>query len=303
MLATWNAVVVPYGMAWLALFEGTESTLSGIDRKVFRWIYLYACLNVLLGGMLAGTLFSQLENIIRSPSSVFVLLGHAVPQSSGFFLAYLSTNALILEPLLRAFVPHAGAVLFPVLKIFARTERDRADAWTRGARARARTTGANSSFCSSAFCSATPRRSSPRWGWCIFALSFVIWRYQLLYVFVRSYESGASFSRRSPRASSARCASTRYSCPRTSSSRWRTCLRLSCGSRFRLFCGSFTRVAFARSRRSRCTLPLALAKETPVADIPEDTFGAPQMHQTFKGWGAEVGKVWQGYGAFVKKFV
>lgn len=72
LLASWNAIVVPYGFAFLALFESTEPTLSGIDHKIFRWFYLYGCLNVLLGGMLAGTLFSQLENLIRSPSSVFV---------------------------------------------------------------------------------------------------------------------------------------------------------------------------------------------------------------------------------------
>ena len=97
--------------AFVALYEGSEITLSGIDRKVFRWFYLYSCLNVLAGGMLAGSFFSQLENIIRTPSSIFTLLGYAVPQSSGFFLAYISTNAFMLEPL-RLFLPHGGVLIW-----------------------------------------------------------------------------------------------------------------------------------------------------------------------------------------------
>ena len=66
LLATWNAIVVPFGFAFVALYEGSEITLSGIDRKVFRWFYLYSCLNVLAGGMLAGSFFSQLELMISS---------------------------------------------------------------------------------------------------------------------------------------------------------------------------------------------------------------------------------------------
>ena len=134
LLATWNSIVVPFGFAFLALFEGTESTLNGIDRKVFRWFYLYSCINVVLGGMLAGTLFSQLENIIKSPSSVFVLLGHAVPQSSGFFLAYISTNAFMLEPI-RLIFPHSGVATYVLsgcgkkTKLCGRVERDRTDCW------------------------------------------------------------------------------------------------------------------------------------------------------------------------------
>jgi len=302
LLATWNAVVVPYGMAWLALFEGTESTLSGIDRKVFRWFYLYACLNVLLGGMLAGTLFSQLENIIRSPSSVFVLLGHAVPQSSGFFLAYLSTNALMLEPA-RALVPHAGAVLFPVLRIFARTERDRADAWT------PRSTRPGAHYGSQQlillicllFCNASPLVTAI--GVVYFALSFVIWRYQLLYVFVRSYESGASFF--PTVASRVICSLCIYQVFMSAY----LLIKMAYMPAFILwitvppFLWQFHAYCLRTFTTKSMYLPLALAKETPVADIPEDIFGAPQMHPTFKGWGAEVGKVWQGYGAFVKKFV
>ena len=271
LLATWNAVVVPYGMAWLALFEGTESTLSGIDRKVFRWIYLYACLNVLLGGMLAGTLFSQLENIIRSPSSVFVLLGHAVPQSSGFFLAYLSTNALMLEPA-RALVPHAGAVLFPVLKIFARTERDRADAWT------PRSTRPGAHYGSQQlillicllFCNASPLVTAI--GVVYFALSFVIWRYQLLYVFVRSYESGASsFPTVASRVICSLCIYQVFMSAYL-------LIKMAYMPAFILwitvppFLWQFHAYCLRTFTTKSMYLPLALAKETPVADIPEDTF-------------------------------
>jgi hypothetical protein len=50
-------------------------------------------------------------------------------------------------------------------------------------------------------------------------------------------------------------------------------------------------------------LPLAVAKDMPVASIPIDTYCAPQMHPEFRGWASEVGKAWQGYGPFVRKYV
>ena len=49
-------------------------------------------------------------------------------------------------------------------------------------------------------------------------------------------------------------------------------------------------------------LPLAVAAEMPTASVPGETFVAPQMRDGFKGWGAQIGKVWQGYGPYVAKY-
>lgn len=308
LLAIWNAVVIPFGFAFFALFEGTEVTLSGIDRKVFRWFYLYSCLNVLLGGMLAGTIFSQLEQIIKSPSSVFVLLGHALPQSSGFFLAYLSTNALLLEPL-RLVIPHGGVFVYMLkgcgekTRCCGKIERDRAETWA----PKSMRLGANYGnqqlilLICLVFSTASPLITA--FSVVYFVLAFVIWRYQITYVYVRSFESGATMF------------PTLFSRIIFSLAVYHVfmaCFLLIKAAYLQAFLLWITVPPFLWQFHAYCNsrfttksvyLPLSICHRMPVCQIPEETFCAPQMHPTFKGWGSEVGKVWQGYDAFVKKFI
>ena len=307
LLATWNAVVVPYGFAFLALFECAEPTLSGIDRKVFKCFYFYACLNVLLGGMLAGTLFSQLENIIKSPSSLFVLLGHAVPQSSGFFLAYVSTNALMLEPL-RLLIPHTGVLSYLVLgrgertRFCGRIARDRKASWAPRSLRLGAHYGAQQLILLVCLVFSTASPLITAVSLLFFAINFVVWRHHLLYVFVRSYESGAMmfpvlFSRIINSLFVYQIFMAAY-----------LLIKQAYTQAFLLwilvppFLFQFQSHCLARFVTKSTYLPLSIAAEMPSAAIPAGAFVAPQMREGFKGWGAQVGKVWQGYGGFVAKF-
>lgn len=307
LLATWNAVVVPYGFAFLALFESAEPTLSGIDQKVFKCFYLYACLNVLLGGMLAGTLFSQLENIIRSPSSVFVLLGHAVPQSSGFFLAYVSTNALMLEPL-RLLLPHTGVLSYLVsgrgerTRFCGRIARDRKASWAPRSLRLGAHYGAQQLILLICLVFSTASPLITAVSLLFFAINFVVWRHHLLYVFVRSYESGAImfpvlFSRIINSLFVYQIFMAAY-----------LLIKQAYTQAFLLwilvppFLFQFQSLCLTRFVTKSTYLPLSVAAEMPSSAIPADAFVAPQMREGFKGWGAQVGKVWQGYGGFVAKF-
>ena len=333
LLAAWNSIVVPYGFAFLALFEGTEPTLSGIDIKIFRWFYLYACLNVLLGGMLAGTLFSQLENIIRSPSSVFLLLGHAVPQSSGFFLAYVSTQALMLEPV-RLLIPHTGVLLYffrgcgERTKCCGRTERDRKASWAPMSLRLGAHYGSQQLILLVCLVFSTASPLITAVSLVFFAFSFLVWRHHVLFVFVRSYESGASmfphlFSRIINSLFMYQAFMSAYllikqaytqafvlwilgksfpitthrlpDCPYKTDTFFFISLVPPLLFQFRSHClGRFvTKSAY---------LPLAVAAEMPTASVPGETFVAPQMRDGFKGWGAQIGKVWQGYGPYVAKY-
>jgi len=301
LLAAWNAVIIPFGFAFFALFEGSEVTLSGIDRKVFRWFYLYSCLNVLLGGMLAGTLFSQLEHIIKSPSSVFVLLGHAVPQSSGFFLAFLSTNAFMLQPI-RLLLPHGGVLAYLFngcgeQRCGKRIERDRSDSW----QPKSMRLGANYGsqqlilLICLVFSTASPLITA--FAVVYFAFGFIIWRYQIAYVYVRSFESGAVMF---PALFS------RIIFSLAIYQVFMSCFLLIKAAYLQAFLLWVTIPPFLWQFHSYCNtrfttksvyLPLSIARGMPVCEIPEDTFCAPQMHPTFKGWGFQVGKVWQAGGA------
>ena len=307
LLAAWNSIVVPYGLAFLALFEGTEPTLSGIDRKNFAWFYLYACLNVLLGGMLAGTLFSQLENIIRSPSSVFVLLGHAVPQSSGFFLAYVSTQALMLEPV-RLLVPHTGVLRYLFTgcgeqnKCCGRTERDRKASWAPMSLRLGAHYGSQQLILLVCLVFSTASPLITAVSLVFFAFSFLVWRHHILFVFVRAYESGATmfphlFSRIINSLFMYQMFMSAY-----------LLIKQAYTQAFVLwivvppFLFQFRAHCLARFVTKSAYLPLAVAAEMPTATVPSETFVAPQMRDGFGGWGAQVGKVWQGYGSYVAKF-
>lgn len=308
LLATWNAIVVPFGFAFVALYEGSEITLSGIDRKVFRWFYLYSCLNVLAGGMLAGSFFSQLELMISSPSSIFTLLGYAVPQSSGFFLAYISTNAFMLEPL-RLLLPHGGVLVWFVTgcgRRFAWSGRIKRDL-TAYFSPRSHRYGSHYGtqqlifLICLVFSTASPLITPL--GFAYFLLAWLVWRYQLCYVFVRAYESGAMlfpalFSRIVTSLLLYQMFMSFY-----------LLIKAAYVPAFVLwiFVPSFL-FHFHSYVRSHCFsksvyLPLAVAKDMPVASIPIDTYCAPQMHPEFRGWASEVGKAWQGYGPFVRKYV
>tara|TARA_B110000459_G_scaffold185222_1_gene215683 strand:+ start:155 stop:448 length:294 start_codon:yes stop_codon:yes gene_type:complete len=68
------------------------------------------------------------------------------------------------------------------------------------------------------------------------------------------------------------------------------------------FLFQFRAHCLARFVTKSAYLPLAVAAEMPTATVPSETFVAPQMRDGFGGWGAQVGKVWQGYGSYVAKF-
>jgi hypothetical protein len=301
LLALWNAVVIPYGFAFIALFQGAEVSLSGIDRKVFTWFYLYNALNVLAGGMLAGTLFSQLENIIKTPGSFFNLIGHALPQSAGFFISYVSTYAFMLEPL-RLLLPHLGVLTSLFTSRRAKIERDIDAAFEpKTLRLGAQYGGQQLILLLClVFSTASPLITAAALVY--FTLSLLVKRYHITYIFVRSYESGATlfpslFSRILVSLLLYQIFMSAY-----------LLIKEAYTQAFVLwllippFLWQFHSYCLTRFITKSTYLPLVIADKMPVASIPLDTYDAPQVHPRFKAWSSDVGKVWQGYGGMVKKF-
>ncbi len=61
--------------------------------------------NLFVGGVLGGTILSQLEWAIKNPGAIFQLLGTALPASSNYFANTVVARALAFAPL-RMLLPH-----------------------------------------------------------------------------------------------------------------------------------------------------------------------------------------------------
>ena len=69
-----------------------QVSLSALDRRIATLFVFWDVFNVFLGGMFAGSAFSQLGVIINKPGSIPSVVGTALPASSNFFI-----NTLILK--------------------------------------------------------------------------------------------------------------------------------------------------------------------------------------------------------------
>jgi hypothetical protein len=77
----------------LAASSGVR-TRSGMDAAELRGMFLFAAINVFLGNVLAGSVFSGLKAMIDHPTGIVSLLGTTVPQTSRFFMAFIALKAM-----------------------------------------------------------------------------------------------------------------------------------------------------------------------------------------------------------------
>lgn len=90
-----------------ALCEGKWPSLSMMDRRIATLFFLWDVLNVFVGAMLGGSIFSQLDNVINDPGSIPRLIGTALPASSNFFINYLVLQSFAMIPFRQMF-QHVG---------------------------------------------------------------------------------------------------------------------------------------------------------------------------------------------------
>ena len=85
--------LLPALVRWLAAARGVR-TRSGLDAEELRGMFLFAVLNVFLGNLLAGSVFSGLKQLVDHPAGAFTLLGTTVPRTSRFFITFIALKAL-----------------------------------------------------------------------------------------------------------------------------------------------------------------------------------------------------------------
>jgi hypothetical protein len=63
-------------------------TLHGLDVAEFRGLYVFAFINVLLGNVLAGSVFTGLQQFVDQPGTIASTLGTAIPNVATLFITF-----------------------------------------------------------------------------------------------------------------------------------------------------------------------------------------------------------------------
>lgn len=301
LLSLYHLVVLPVLVYYAAQAEGRCFSLSQLDRRCAELFFYWDVFNVFLGAMLGGSILSELPQYVDNPKAIWTTLSSAIPASSNFFINYVSYRALVMA-WFRLFYPHqaiAGCILKWLHIIpWAKTARDKAlEAPVRNCRY-GRDIGIPvlMNFVMVLAYAVVSPLILP-FGLLYFIFLWAVWRYQMLYVYQRQYESGGQF--------------------------WPLVAHKVVGC---LLLGVlFTAVVlifkqgYAQAGLMLVTLPLyllrfdnylttrydavvaqvplmAVHKAGKVATVDPDLWTPPPLRQGAVGWNPEWGKVWQWWG-------
>jgi len=301
LLSIYHLVVLPVLVYYAAQAEGRCFSLSQLDRRCADLFFYWDVFNVFLGAMLGGSILSELPQYVDNPKSIWTTLSSSIPASSNFFINYVSYRALVMA-WFRLFYPHMAVVrcILKWLHIvpWAKTARDKAlETPVRNCRY-GRDIGIPvlMNFVMVLAYTVVSPLILP-FGLLYFVFLWAVWRYQMLYVYQRQYESGGQF--------------------------WPLVAHKVVGCL--LLCVLFTAVVlifkqgYAQAGLILATLPLyllrfdnylttrydavvaqvplmAVHKAGKVAAVDPDLWTPPPLRQGAVGWNPEWGKVWQWWG-------
>ncbi|GLC55507.1 hypothetical protein PLESTB_000995000 [Pleodorina starrii] len=315
LLSLWQGMVLPVTNWLLIQASGTAFSLSAVDQQLAANLFLYDTFNAFLGGVVGSALIQGLRTALSSgPSALMALLGSALPASSNFFLSYLAFRALVAAPL-RLLIPHVGLRLY-LLRRYCRP---------------AAAAVLSCSCCSRGGAKPGERERalmtapvSPRYGYevgmlllvfligasfavvaplllpaalAVFAAAWLFWRYALLYVYVRQYESGGTmwpevvFGRLVAVVAVAAAFSAAALLARGGTAQG---VLLLAGLPPLLL--RFHRRCVRRYRGGEAAMPLTLAVDAPTASVDPWVFMPPPLHHQALGWHPDWNVPWRGWG-------
>lgn len=85
--------LVPYAMEMISKHIERRKTISSVQEQVFKWFFLYQIANVYLL-LLAGSAVTSVSGIVDNPTNILYEISTALPITSVFFMNYLITTAL-----------------------------------------------------------------------------------------------------------------------------------------------------------------------------------------------------------------
>ncbi|KAK9822983.1 hypothetical protein WJX81_000456 [Elliptochloris bilobata] len=301
LLTLWQNLIMPNMIFRSAMLTRRSVSLSGLDRQVFTLFFLWDIFNILLGAILGGSALTALGPALADPGHIYITIGEALSKSSNFFINYITVQGFLMLPF-RLFWPNR----YPLVTIFRifrlarwpRSERERLENLHPHFNIRmGRELGGNLMqiwVMALAFAAIAPIILPFTLLWMVF--NWVLWRYTILYINERSWESGGVI--------------------------WRhTCQALIwCFFIFGVFTGCvfITNKAYyqggsmivtvplilwhfhgyvaRRFHSGETEAPLLLAATSPPATIDPALYMPPALRPRCAGYFPEVGKAWEHWG-------
>lgn len=183
--------ILPYLLHVFATFQGFPSH-SDICFSVMRKLFYFQVVNVFFVSLIAGTVFTAINDLASSPESVLTLLGEAVPRTGVFFTNYVMLRAFSLYPgnLARVF----DLLLYKIrMKWFSRTPAARAAAAEADAFEYHSSLPTDLLIILIGLTYATVAPLMLPFTVAYFGNAFIVNRYNMLYVHSRKFETGGLF--------------------------------------------------------------------------------------------------------------
>ncbi|CAK0783273.1 hypothetical protein CVIRNUC_006472 [Coccomyxa viridis] len=297
LLTTWQSLIMPIALYCLAQMEGKWVSCSSLDRRIASLFFTWGVFNVFLGAMLGGSIFSKIRLIVSEPSAIPEILGSALTTSSNFFIDYVIIQAFAIAPF-RLLFPYFG-VITNLLQCCGlckpRSSRDKVIAHSAMSVGYGREVGVIMLIYIMAFAYAACSPIILPFTLCYFTSVWVLWRYTVLYMTERCYESGGRvwdqvfnnvcwclficifFTG---------CVFLANSAYIQACIMWVTLIP----SLFK-----FNRYAKARYGEAVSHMPLETAHTAPDARVDPTVYTPPQLRQGAFGWYPEYGKPWENW--------
>ncbi|CAD7699105.1 unnamed protein product [Ostreobium quekettii] len=300
LVAFWQTTVLPLGFYYLLQVQGSCISLSELDRKIAGLFFHWDVWNIFMGGMLGGTVLQELGKAAKNTGDIPIMIGTAMPLSSNFFINYIVMRAFFLMPYQLLF-PHPNWWNF-LMKLgghcgCAPTERERTELLEPTSIRFGREFGVVMLTFLIALAYSVIAPIILPFALLFFMLAWLTWRYQVLYVFVRKYESGGKmwpffFNRM------LFCLwlfQVFTSCALTAKAAYYQAFILWVTVPYILL--KFHSYCERRFRAGMEHIPLEMANMAPPAIIDPKVYTPPALIPGCAGWHPEYNKAWEGWDA------
>ncbi|KZV32402.1 hypothetical protein F511_03685 [Dorcoceras hygrometricum] len=185
-------ILLPTILMMMSKMEG-HTSLSSLERTTAGKYHIFLLVNVFFGSLITGAAFEQLQKFLnQSPSEIPKTVGVAIPMKATFFITYIMVDgwAGIAAEVLRL-VP---LIMFHIKNTFlVKTEKDRELAMEPGSINIATSEPRIQLYFLLGLVYSVITPFILPFIIVFFAFSYVIFRHQIINVYVQKYESGAAF--------------------------------------------------------------------------------------------------------------
>ncbi|KAG2489474.1 hypothetical protein HYH03_012110 [Edaphochlamys debaryana] len=111
----WGAVIMPQWFHMCSSISRRSTSLSAMEREMQTWWFWYSLVNTFLGAMMGGGFLGQLGTYLSNPTNLLTRLGTAVPTTANFFIQFVIARALMTN-FVRLIWPHASSMLGAIFR-------------------------------------------------------------------------------------------------------------------------------------------------------------------------------------------